>query len=407
VLDDAMKSAGKQTVLLGITGSIAAYKACELVRLYQNAGLNVKVIMTKHAQRLVGAATFRALTGNAVATRLFDDPGNPINHISLAQEADVLVIAPCTANVLNKIAHGVADDLLSTTALATTVPSVLAPAMNAAMLKNPVTQESLRVLEVAGATIVGPGKGYLACGTEDSGRMSSPEEICAATLRVLAQSKSLAGKRVLITAGPTREYLDPVRYISSPSSGKTGFALAHEAAQRGAAVVLISGPTKLLSPLGIEYVPVTTAEQMLEKASEHFDGADIAIFSAAVGDFRPVRRAEQKLKKGEDSSFTFDFSANPDILATLAARRNAARANRPYIVGFAAETEHLLQNAEAKRRAKGADLIIANDVSDPRVGFASDNNRILFVDDAGSEQTELMSKQQLAAIIFDHIQQKL
>jgi len=432
-----MNTEQKQIVLLGVTGSIAAYKACELVRLYQKAGLDVKVIMTKHAQKLVGAATFRGLTGHAVALELFDDPSTPIHHITLAQEADVLVIAPCTANVLNKLAHGIADDLLTTTALASTAPLVLAPAMNVAMLKNPLTQESLKVLDGAGASIVGPGEGYLACGTEDSGRMSSPEEILSATLSVLAQKKSLAGVRVLITTGPTREYLDPVRFISSPSSGKTGFALAREARARGAEVVLISGPTELVAPAGVEYVPVVSAEQMLEKASEHFEQSDIAIFAAAVADYRPAERATQKLKKAlaqrdgvgvpvseklvhqprpsvleklghqPRPSVPVEFVENPDILATLAGRRNASGAKKPFVVGFAAETENLLANARAKLEAKGADLIIANDVSDPRIGFASEHNRVYFVDASGSSQTELMSKNQLARVIFDAIQQKL
>jgi len=275
--------------------------------------------------------------------------------------------------------------------------------MNVGMLQNPLTQESLKALEATGATIIGPGKGYLACGSEDSGRMSSPEEVCSATLSVLAQSKSLAGLRVLITAGPTREYLDPVRFISSPSSGKTGFALAREAQARGAEVVLISGPTEQQCPLEVENIPVETAEQMLEKAGEHFDTADIAIFSAAVADYRPAERFEQKFKKGGELP-EVEFTENPDILATLAARRNASGAKKPFVVGFAAETENLLANAEAKRQSKGIDLIIANDVSNPQIGFASDDNKIFFVDSKGSEQTELMSKEQLAKVIFDRIQ---
>ncbi|MDR1358794.1 MAG: bifunctional phosphopantothenoylcysteine decarboxylase/phosphopantothenate--cysteine ligase CoaBC [Coriobacteriales bacterium] len=405
-----MKQQKQHTVLLGVTGSIAAYKACELLRLFQKAGLRVKVALTEHAQKLVGAATFRALSGEPVVTSLFESPGNPINHISLADEADVLVIAPCTANVLNKLASGVADDLLTTTALATTAPLVLAPAMNARMLRHLRTQASLELLEAAGATIVGPGEGYLACGEEDSGRMSSPEEICTATLEVLARTQSLAGKRVLITAGPTREYLDPVRFISSPSSGKTGYALAREAAVRGASVVLVSGPTSQICPPGVEYVPVVTARQMLEAASEHFADADLAIFSAAVADFRPEEQAPHKLKKGVElppTNYTLALTANPDILATLAARRTAAGAERPYIVGFAAETEDLLANARAKLKAKGADLIIANDVSDPSLGFASSHNQLTFVSHEGSSQTSVLSKNDLAKRILDTLTPKL
>lgn len=416
-----MKEQKQQTVLLGVTGSIAAYKACELLRLFQKAGLRVKVIMTEHAQELVGAATFRALSGEPVATKLFDDPSNPINHISLAEEADVIVIAPCTANVLNKMANGVADDLLTTTLLAAQAPLVIAPAMNVQMLQNTRTQESLMRLEALGATIVGPGQGYLACGTEDSGRMSEPEEICVATLEILARTQSLAGKRVLITAGPTREYLDPVRYISSPSSGKTGFALAREAQVRGAEVVLVSGPTELSCPRGVELVPVTTAEEMLSQASEHFDNADLAIFSAAVADFRPANKAAHKLKKGislpateafenkldTPPSYDLNLVASPDILATLAARRRGNKTTKPYVVGFAAETEDVVAHAKAKLTSKGADLIIANDVSNPHIGFASSHNQITFVSPEGAQQTELMSKDALAKVIFDAILPKL
>lgn len=420
----------QQTVLLGVTGSIAAYKACELLRLLQKAGHRVKVIMTESAQELVGAATFRALSGESVAIDLFEDPRNTIHHISLAQAADIFVIAPATANAINKIANGVADDLLTTTVLATRAPIVIAPAMNVNMLQNEITQKSLKALEASGVTIVGPGEGYLACGDEDSGRMSEPEEICAAVLEELVVSQSLRGKRVLITAGPTREFLDPVRYISSPSSGKTGYALAREAAKRGADVVLVSGPTSLLAPPGIKTLSVTTAEEMLKTTEPYFDGADIAIFSAAVADFRPEEVAKRKLKKGVDlptvgggvdavfagigddeisdtSSYTLKLTQNPDILATLASRRNDARARRPYVVGFAAETEDVLLNAQAKLSSKGADLIVANDVSNPEIGFASDDNKVLLVSADGHSETEQLSKGQLAACIFDTILDKL
>lgn len=419
-----MNKQKQQTVLLGITGSIAAYKACELLRLLQKEGARVKVLMTKHAQELVGAATFRALSGEPVASDLFEDPSSPLKHISLAEEADAFVIAPCTANMLNKLANGVADDLLTTTALACKAPLVLAPAMNVKMLHNEHTQDSLRVLEAAGASIVGPGKGYLACGDEDTGRMSEPEDICAATLRALAYKKSMSGKRVLITAGPTREYIDPVRFISSPSSGRTGFALASEAHARGAEVVLVSGPIELLTPLGVQYVPVVSAEDMLVAAGKHFDNADIAIFSAAVADFRPEQRTEHKLKKGIDlpqdhaaplltkgketeNSYDLTLTANPDILKTLAARRNTAKVKKPYVVGFAAETENLLAHARTKLETKGADLIIANDVSKPHLGFASTHNKLSFVSTEERVSTEVLSKNDLAGVIFDMILNKL
>lgn len=429
-----MEETTQQTVLLGVTGSIAAYKACELLRLLQKAGFRVKVVMTESANELVGAATFRALSGEPVATSLFDDPREPINHISLGESADVFVIAPCTANVINKLANGVADDLLTTTALATTAPLVIAPAMNVLMLQNSRTQESLRRLEASGTIIVGPGEGYLACGTEDSGRMSEPEDICAATLEVLSQRESLEGKRVLITTGATREFLDPVRYISSPASGRTGFALAEEAALRGAEVVLVSGPTELLCPPKVKQISVVSARDMLKATQQYFDNADIALFSAAVADFRPLHTAAQKLKKGKTlpargartdatpapafsssadgsahaaANYDLTLTANPDILATMAARRHDARNKKPFIVGFAAETEDVLANAQAKLKAKGADLIIANDVSNPQQGFASTHNEVIFVDAHTHERTELMSKTSLARVIFDHISAKL
>ncbi len=439
----------QQTVLLGVTGSIAAYKACELLRLFQKAGLRVKVVMTEHAQELVGAATFRALSGEPVAVDLFEDPGNPINHISLAEEADVVVVAPCTANVLNKIANGVADDLLTTTVLAATAPLVLAPAMNVNMLQSTPTQNSLKLLDASGITIVGPGEGYLACGAEDSGRMSSPEEIFAATMKVLVRRQSMTGKRVLITAGPTREYLDPVRFISSPSSGRTGYALAREAQERGADVTLVSGPTNMLCPPGVRFVSVVSAEQMLEAASEFFDKADLAVFSAAVADFRPAEKAAHKLKKGVDlptvkmyecgshenegnaegdssqtkgstskqagiaptpigeaCTYELTLTVNPDVLATLAARRNASKSKTPYIVGFAAETEQVLENARAKLVSKGADLIIANNVSKPDLGFESSHNQVMLVDGVNSRQSEVMSKDDLARLILDTVLEK-
>ncbi|MDR2673027.1 MAG: bifunctional phosphopantothenoylcysteine decarboxylase/phosphopantothenate--cysteine ligase CoaBC [Coriobacteriales bacterium] len=389
------------TVLLGVTGSIAAYKSCELLRLLQDAGLRVKVVMTEHAQSFVGAATFKALSGEPVAVDLFDEPGAPVHHVSLAQEADVMVIAPCTANVLNKIANGVADDLLTTVALALTTPLIVAPAMNQDMLDNPITQGSIQKLLAQGVTFVSPGYGHLACGSEGAGRLAQTKDICNAVLDEVGHSQQLAGKRVLITAGPTREYIDPVRFISSPASGKTGFALAREAARRGAEVTLVSGPVAIPAPQGVTLVAVQTARQMFEAAGDHFDDCDIVVFSAAVADFSLQETADHKLKKGSDldtNGYDLRLVATPDILAELAARRS-----RQFIVGFAAETSDVVAHARAKLMAKGADLIVANDVSDPARGFASDHNQVWLVGPDYVEETAVVTKNRLARIILDRI----
>ena len=395
------ESQARADVLLGVSGSIAAYKACELLRLLQKSGLKVKVVMTKRAQEFVGAATFRALSGAAVAVDLFAAPEAPVQHISLAQEAKLLVIAPCTANVLNKLANGVADDLLTSTALAFSGALVLAPAMNQAMLQHPATQNSLRILDQRGAELVAPASGYLACGSDGQGRLADPELICAAVLRQLRRGQQLAGRKLLITAGPTREHIDPVRFISSPSSGKTGFALAREAARRGAEVTLVSGPVVLEPPAGVETIFVQTAEQMLQAAAAHFAAVDIAIFSAAVADFAPRWPAAQKIKKqrlANQQALNLELVPTPDILATLAEKKTGQ-----FVVGFAAETADVLANAQAKLHSKGADLIVANDVSRPDLGFASDQNKVWLISSTAVQESEVLDKNLLAALILDKI----
>jgi len=400
------------TVLLGVTGGIAAYKACGLLRALQKEGVRVKVVMTKNATEFVGPATFKALTREPVAVDLFDEPAAPINHISLAQEADVFVIAPCTANVLNKIAQGIADDLLTTTVLATQAPLLLAPAMNVHMWRDEQTQLSLSVLKARGVQIIEPEVGFLACGDEGEGRLAELDIIKAAVMEELRRSRDLVGKRLLVTAGPTREPIDPVRFISSPSSGLTGYLLAEEAARRGADVTLVSGPVELPCPFNVKTVRVTTACEMLEAAQDVFDGVDAAIFTAAVADFRVSDPAPKKLKKGRDVSaekgFFIELTPNPDILATLAAEKDKANTAHPvYIVGFAAETEDVERNAREKLTAKKADLIVANDVSKPGLGFASVYNQVLFVDEQGAEQTKVITKRELATRILDRIVSQL
>ena len=390
-------AAGGKTVLLGVTGCIAAYKSCEIVRALQKAGVRVKVVMTEHATEFVGPTTFRALTHEKVAVGLFDDPEDPIHHVSLAQEADAFLIAPCTANVIAKIANGIADDLLTTTALATTAPLVIAPAMNVNMYDNGATRYNIGKLHIRGARIVEAGDGYLACGDVGKGRLADIEDIVSATLDELGVRRDLDGRRVMVTAGPTVEPIDPVRYISNRSSGKTGYAIARAAALRGADVTLVSGPVSLPAPEGVRVVQVRTAHEMLEAAEEAFRDADIAVFAAAVADMRPRAVSDRKLKKGRDGDElgAIELVENPDILATLAACKD-----RQVVVGFAAETNDVVPNAEAKLAAKRADFVVANQVGEG-MAFGTDDNAVWFVDAEEVEELPRMPKSRLADEILD------
>ncbi|MDR2196851.1 MAG: bifunctional phosphopantothenoylcysteine decarboxylase/phosphopantothenate--cysteine ligase CoaBC [Coriobacteriales bacterium] len=404
------------TILLGVTGCVAAYKSCELVREFQRAGARVKVVMTPMGAEFVTPATFQALTREEVALAPVNDPSQPIHHISLAREADVFLIAPATANTLNKLANGVADNLLTTTALATEAPLLIAPAMNAHMWRNDATQKAVNALHTRGIEVLEPEAGYLACGEMGEGRLAPLPEIVERTLASLARARDLEGRRILVTAGPTREHLDPARFLSNPSSGRTGYAIAAEAARRGAEVVLVSGPTELPDPFGCTVVRITSAAQMLDACELHFRGMSAAIFTAAVADFRPAKRSEHKLKKAAwlpaqhdatqpaegapDASYQLSLTRTPDILATLAARKG-----RAFIVGFAAETDDVLAAAREKLVQKNADLIIANDISDPALGFASSNNRWHFVTAEGTQATDTLSKTALARLLCDRIAQ--
>ena len=394
--------AHQPTVLVGVTGCIAAYKSCELVRALQNEGARVKVVMTEHGAQFVTPVTFKALTGEPVALELFDDPNAPIHHISLAREADVFVIAPATANVINKLAAGVADDLLTTTALATHAPLLVAPAMNTHMWRDETVQNSLQTLRQRGVTIIEPESGYLACGDEGEGRLAPIEQISQAAMAELKRARDLAGQRILVTAGPTREPLDPVRFISSPSSGLTGYAIAEEAVRRGAEVTLISGPVDLPNPFDVTVIRVQTAQEMFEAATEHFARATSAIFTAAVADFRPENSAEHKLKKGRDTaadgSLTLILTPNIDILATLAAKKGST-----FVVGFAAETQDIITAAQSKLVTKNADLIVANDVSSPALGFGSSHNQVWFISADAVEKTEVITKKELARLLLDKV----
>lgn len=388
----------RKTVLVGVTGCIAAYKSCEIVRLLQKAGMRAKVVMTEHAAEFVGPTTFRALTRETVAVGLFDDPEDPIHHISLARDADAFLIAPCTANVMAKIANGIADDLLTTTALATTAPLIIAPAMNVHMYENAATRYNKGKLHIRGVRFVEAQDGYLACGDVGRGRLAEPADIVAAVLEELGARRDLAGRRVMITAGPTIEPIDPVRYITNHSSGKTGYALARAAALRGADVTLVSGPVSLPAPEGVHVVHVKTACEMLEVAQEAFVTADIGIFAAAVADMRPKACAARKLKKGaaDASLATVELIENPDILAALAMGKREGQV----VVGFAAETDEVIVNAQKKLEAKHADLIVGNVVGEGRA-FGTDDNKVWLVSSEKVHELPLMPKERLADEILD------
>ena len=392
-------------VLLCVTGCIAAYKACEVLRELQRAGCRVKVLMSEHATRFVGPTTFRALTHEKVAVGLFDDPEDPIHHISLAQEADVVLVAPATANVMAKMACGIADDLLSTTLLATPAPIVVAPAMNVGMWDAAVTQENIATLKRRGVTFVEPGEGYLACGDVAKGRLADPCDIAAYTLRVLKDHGAshdcsdlqplLAGEHVLFTAVPTHEPIDPVRYISNRSSGKMGIALAQAAKGMGAEVTLVLGPTELSAPEGVSCIPVETAAEMHDAALAAFDEATMAICAAAVADYTPLHPADHKLKKDHEHLERIELVETKDILAEL----SATKGDR-VVVGFAAETDDLIAHAAVKRERKGCDAIVANDVSCAESTFGSDTNHVFWITQDGVEELPLMTKPDVARAIL-------
>ena len=394
---------GKPCVLVGVTGCIAAYKACEIVRGLQKSGIRVKVVMTEHACKFVDPTTFRALTREPVAVRLFDEPGDPIHHVSLAQECDAFLVAPCTANVAAKMAAGIADDLLTTTALATTAPLIIAPAMNVHMYENPATCANLRTLKGRGVHIVEADEGYLACGDTGKGRLADVGVIVRAVLRALGgkasgEPRDLEGVSVLVTAGPTVEPIDAVRYLSNHSSGKMGFAIAKAARRRGANVTLVSGPVSLPDPEGVSVAHVRTACEMLEATEKAFASADIAVFSAAVADMRPAHAAVGKLKKGvdDDALSRIELVRNPDILATCARNKRPGQ----IIVGFAAETEAVVEYARGKLVRKNADLVVANQVGEDRA-FGTDDNEAFLVTAENVEHVPLMAKDALAERILD------
>lgn len=388
----------QQTIVVGVTGCIGAYKACELVRELMRRGFRVKVVMTESATRFVTPLTFRTLTGEPVAVSLWaDEPESKVHHISLAEEADVVVLAPCTANVIAKLAHGRADDMLTTTVLAAEAPVIVAPAMNTHMWRKDVTQANVSALRARGYAFVEPGHGALACGDVGEGRLADPVSIADAAEAEAVRARDLVGVHVLVTAGPTHEPLDPVRFIGNRSSGKTGFAIAEEAARRGARVSLVTGPVSLPDPFGVEVVRVTTALQMRAAVLARFESSDVVIASAAVADFRPATFASGKIKK-TDAPEALALERNPDILAEL----GESNAGRAVLVGFAAETSDVLASAREKLSAKHLDLVVANDVSG-ELGFETDENRVAFVTATAAEDLPVLDKRVIARELLDRV----
>ena len=381
----------QKTVLLCVTGCIAAYKSCEIARALQKAGVRVKVCMTEHATSFVGPTTFRALTREEVAVDLFDNPSDPIHHISLAKEPDVVLVAPATANVVAKVAHGQADDLLTTTVLATDAPVVVAPAMNVGMWQAEATQKNIATLKQRGFDIVRPATGYLACGDTGEGKLADVDDIVARTLVALETSQALAGERVLITAGGTREAIDPVRYIGNRSSGKMGHALARAARAMGAEVTLVTASTQLSIPFGVEGVRVESAAQMLDAVSQRFDACTMLICAAAVADYAPAHPAPHKLSKADGELTHIDLVKTADILAEMSGVKG-----KRVVIGFAAETNDLVRRARAKLERKGCDAIVANDVSRVESTFGSDTNAVTWVSSQGVEELPCTGKQALA-----------
>ena len=395
-----MNEKARRCVVLGVTGGIACYKSCELVSRLVKAGADVYVIMTENATKLVQPLTFQTLSKHPVAVDTFQ-PVNAfeVEHIALAQRADLFVIAPATANILAKLANGIADDMLSTTALATKAPMLVAPAMNTGMWENPATQANVRVLKERGVRLCGPADGLLACGDTGIGRMSEPQEIADMVLTMLNRQETMRGLKVLVTAGPTREPIDPVRFITNRSSGKMGYALAQAALELGAEVTLVTGPVSLTPPSGARTVPVETTEDLLRVMQAEAPAQDVIIQAAAPADYRPNEVAAQKIKKKAGDPLTLVMTETPDVAKAV----GQARREGQFIAGFAAETENLTEHALEKLDRKNLDMIIANDVTRPGAGFDVDTNIITVITREGAKEFPMMSKKDAAKVILEEI----
>ncbi len=387
-------------VVLGVTGSIAAYKIASLASALVKLHAEVHVIMTKNATNFINPITFETLTSHKCLVDTFDRNFEySVEHVSLAKKADIFMVAPASANVIGKIAHGIADDMLTTTIMAAKCKKIISPAMNTNMYENPIVQDNLRRLEKYGYEVISPASGYLACGDTGAGKMPEPETLLKYILRDLAHDHDLAGKKVLVTAGPTREAIDPVRYITNHSTGKMGYAIAQAAMERGASVTLVSGPVSIEPPMFVEVVPVVSAADMAKAVKERAADQDIIIKSAAVADFRPVNVAAEKIKKKDSSDSTIELERTEDILSYLGAHKKEGQ----FICGFSMETEHMLENSTAKLKKKNVDMIVANNLRTDGAGFGTDTNIVTLITEPGAKELPKMTKRDVADAILDRI----
>ena len=389
-----------KTVVLGVTGSIAAYKIANLASALVKLHADVNVIMTKNATNFITPITFETLTGNKCLIDTFDRNFQfNVEHVALAKRADIFMVAPASANVIGKIAHGIADDMLTTTIMASKCPKLISPAMNTNMFENPILQDNLKILEKYGYEIINPASGYLACGDTGAGKMPEPETLLKYILRTIAREKDMAGKKVLITAGPTQEKIDPVRYITNHSTGKMGYALAENAMRRGAEVTLVTGPTAIEPPMFVNVVPVTSAEDMAGEVIARAPEQDIIIKAAAVADYRPVNPSDEKIKKKDDEESVITLERTQDILKYLGGHKRAEQ----FICGFSMETENMLENSRAKLTKKNVDMIVANNLKVKGAGFGTDTNVVTIITADDCKELDIMSKVEVANAILDEI----
>ena len=390
-------------VVLGVTGSIAAYKIANLASALVKLHADVNVIMTKNATNFINPITFETLTGNKCLVDTFDRNFQfNVEHVALAKRADIFLVAPASANVIGKIAGGIADDMLTTTIMACKAPKLISPAMNTNMFENPIVQDNLKKLQNFGYEVIQPASGYLACGDTGAGKMPEPETLLAYILRTIACEKDMVGKKVLVTAGPTQEPVDPVRFITNHSTGKMGYAIAENCMRRGAEVTLVSGPVQIAPPLCVRVIPVVTAADMASAVKECYQEQDIIIKTAAVADYRPAHPADEKVKK-KDAESVLELERTEDILAYLGAHRKDGQ----FICGFSMETENMLENSRAKLAKKNVDMIVANNLKVAGAGFGTDTNVVTIITKDDCRQLELMSKAEVAASIVDEILKKM
>lgn len=389
-----------KTVVLGVTGSIAAYKIANLASMLVKLHADVNVIMTRNATNFINPITFETLTGNKCLIDTFDRNFQfNVEHVALAKRADIFMVAPASANVIGKIAHGIADDMLTTTIMACKCPKLISPAMNTNMFENPILQDNLKILEKYGYELIQPASGYLACGDTGAGKMPEPETLLQYILRTIAKEKDLAGKQILITAGPTQEKIDPVRYITNHSTGKMGYALARAAMLRGARVTLVTGPVAIEPPMFVDVVPVTSAQHMADAVISRAPQMDIIIKAAAVADYRPVNPADEKIKKRDGEEASISLERTTDILKTLGEQKKEGQ----FLCGFSMETENMLENSKAKLEKKNLDMIVANNLKVQGAGFGTDTNVVTLITKDTIKELELMSKDQVADVILTAI----